>query len=498
MQDNASLYHDWQSPLPLEGIPLLPWPDAMFPPPFEAFARELARSTETPIELAAMLTLATVATVSHHLYEVQVKVDYVEPVNLWLLIILPPASRKSRVFNETTSPIRQWEKEQKEKLIPLIQTMTSRQKTKEARLKELRNAAAKAKNESDYQMIQANIEQMEADVIEIPVCPQLWTGDITPEHLGTVMATNNECIALLSDEGGIFDILSGLYSDGRVNIDLFLQSHSGSPVRVERGSRPPIMMQRSITTFGLTVQPEVIRNICKNKTFKGRGLLGRFLYAMPKSNIGSRTLDPPPMTRETIFAYQTAIKCLLAQLTANLDDKINMRHTLSLSCEAYQKWLEYAKTVEGLMGEEIGHLSHITDWAGKLPGAIARIAAVLHIMRYASDQPWLYPISIEEMTAAVKIGHCLINHALAVFDALQLDNAMQTARLIAQWIRDKKLTKFTRRECNRKWRRVKKEEMTSALDILEHHEIIHERELCSVTPGRKSNIFDVNPLFIKE
>ena len=235
MQDNASLYHDWQPPLPLEEVPLLPWPDNVFPQPFEIFVKELACSTETPIELAAMLTLATVGTVSHQLYEVQVKVDYVEPVNLWSLIILPPASRKSRVFSETTSPIRQWEQEQKEKLMPLIQTMTSRQKTKEVRLKELRNAAAKAKSESDYQMIQANIERTEADIIEIPICPQLWTGDITPEHLGTVMAANpNECIAILSDEGGIFDILSGLYSDGRVNIDLFLQSHSGSSVRVEK------------------------------------------------------------------------------------------------------------------------------------------------------------------------------------------------------------------------------------------------------------------------
>ena len=35
------------------------------------------------------------------------------------------------------------------------------------------------------------------------------------------MAANNEAMAVLSDEGGIFDILSGLYSDGKANIDLF-------------------------------------------------------------------------------------------------------------------------------------------------------------------------------------------------------------------------------------------------------------------------------------
>ena len=80
--------------------------------------------------------------------------------------------------------------------------------------------------------------------------------------------------------------------------------------------------------------------------------------------------------------------------------------------KAYEKWLSYAKTVEVLMGDDIGHLSHITDWAGKLPGAIARIAALIHIMRYAYQNPWQYLISFEDMASAVKIGHVLTNHAL--------------------------------------------------------------------------------------
>ena len=44
------------------------------------------------------------------------------------------------------------------------------------------------------------------------------------------MADNKGSMAVLSDEGGIFDIISGFYSEGRSNIDLFLQGHSGGGV----------------------------------------------------------------------------------------------------------------------------------------------------------------------------------------------------------------------------------------------------------------------------
>ncbi len=104
MQDLNPHFSDWPEPLPLEEVPLLPWPENSFPAPFEIFIKELARSTETPIELAAMLTLSVVATATHKRYQVQIKADYFEPVNIWSVVVLPPASRKTRVHGEVATP----------------------------------------------------------------------------------------------------------------------------------------------------------------------------------------------------------------------------------------------------------------------------------------------------------------------------------------------------------------------------------------------------------
>lgn len=493
MQQTTSNYQDWNPPLSLEGISLLPWPKDIFPKSVEEYIKELSRSTETPIELSAMITLAVVAVAAQKKYRIQIKPDYSEPVNIWSLVILPPASRKSRVYGEITQPLRKWELEQKQLNEPLIQSATSQCKTMEVRLKELRAKAAKAKNSVDYQDCQSEIERLEREAPEIPVSPQIWTSDITPEHLGTIMAINGEAMSVISDEGGIFDILGGLYSDGNANIDLFLQSHSAGPVRVERGSRPPVFMQNAVLTMGLTVQPDVIHSICKNKKFRGRGLLGRFLYVIPNSNIGSRTFDEPPMNKQLSHEFQNILWDILNHENA-VGEELNTKHVLYLESDAYEKWLDYAKTVEVMMSEDVGHLNHITDWAGKLPGAIARIAALLHIIRHSNGKPWMVKVSFNDMAAAVKIGHALINHALRVFDLFYETTTMQIARSIYNWIKQEKLSSFTQRDCLRKFRRYKKLELRPALEMLVEQEILSERETLKI--GRSSNTFDVDPHLI--
>jgi hypothetical protein len=248
--------------------------------------------------------------------------------------------------------------------------------------------------------------------------------------------------------------------------------------------------------MGLTVQPEVIHGICKNKSFRGRGLLGRFLYVIPRSNIGSRTFEELPMDPQLSQQFQNILWAILNHEEAFIQGQKG-QHVLELEREAYQKWIDYAKTVEIMMSEEMGHLSHITDWAGKLPGAIARIAALLHILRYAHQQPWKEKIKTEDMSAAIKIGHVLINHALKVFDLLQQDNALQTARDIYYWIKSRRISCFTQRDCLRQFRRFKKENIRPALELLSEKEILRENAQKPNT-GRTSILFDVNPFIFEK
>jgi len=488
MQPSVPDNIEWGQPHFLEEKPILPWPENVFPKVIGTFANELSRSTETPIELSAMLSLSVLATVCQAKYLVQVKEGYLEPTNLWTVSVLPPASRKSSVYKTLTAPLRSWENQQKTILEPLIQSVDSQLKTIEARLKGLRLQASKVTCDEDYCKLQSQIEEIENKAPRMPRLPQIWASDVTNEQLGVIMSQNEDAMSLLSDEGGIFDIIGGLYSEGRSNIDLLLQAHSGSPVRVDRGSRPPIFMERAILTMGLTVQPEVIRKISSNKTYRGRGLLGRFLYIIPKSNIGHRKLDAAPMPPEPIEEFKKLIISILnhSRPVDSGGDK-NAQHILFLEESAYEKWLDNARCIESLMSEELDHLCHITDWAGKLPGAIARIAGLLHVARYAHEHPWKHKISLEDMNAAVKIGHTLTSHALAIFDLCEAN----TAHIIYRWIKEKKMKCFTMRECKKKFSRRQNEELKKGLVALEEADILYY--LKAGNGGRHSEIHFVNP-----
>ncbi len=485
---------DWDTPQEFEGVKLPKWPNNAFPEPAQKYVQEVSRSSETPIELPAMLFLSSVATASQKKYIVEIKKLYRETVNLWVLPVLPPAGRKSSVYNQTTAPIRLWEEQKKAALESIINAKISKNKTIEEKIKRFRQRAAKTNDDSNFDEIQQQIAALENELTSTPTYPQLWTSDITSEHLGTLMAQNDEAMSILSDEGGIFDIIGGLYSNGRANIDLLLQSHSGGPVRVDRGSKPSIFLKHAITSVGITVQPEVIKRVCKNKTFRGRGLLGRFLYVMPPSNIGFRTLDEDPMDESIRMHYQDSIMAILNH-PYDMTNGSPHQHILKLEPEAYSKWLEYSKMLEMMMGRDLDFLSHITDWAGKLSGQIARIAALLHIYRYAFEKPWERSISVQDIQGAIKIGHVLTRHALKVFNLIHEDEANEVAKDILKWISDLNLEKFTQRDCGRKFRTYQKHKLLRpGLNILKEGGYLHEWKY-QPPKGPFSIMFDVNPKY---
>lgn len=144
----------------------------------------------------------------------------------------------------------------------------------------------------------------------------------------------------------------------------------------------------------------------------------------------------------------------------------------------------------------MGCLTHIADWAGKLPGAIARIAALLHIARYAHQSPSDFYIAMEDMNAALKIGHVLISHALIVFDQLLEEEERSLARKLYAWIKQEGLSSFSRRDANRKFRQSVKE-LSEALLLLEEAEIIR-KVARSIATGRPSDRYEVNPELSKD
>jgi hypothetical protein len=165
-----------------------------------------------------------------------------------------------------------------------------------------------------------------------------------------------------------------------------------------------------------------------------------------------------------------------------------------MSEEASRMWIDFSLSVEADLRDG-GRFEHIKDWAGKLPGLVARITGVYHCI-----EPDGATVSSRIMGMALGLADVLIPHALAAFDLMGADEGMSGARKIFNWICRKDLTEFSSRDCFEATKGTFKKAhvMEVPITVLTEHFIIRERPP-EKRRGRPSIVFEVNPeLKLKE
>lgn len=489
------ILQEWEKPVPLKEEQALKLDPNLLTGIIGDMARAVSIETESPFELSAGLILSVIATACQGKFMIQVKPGYQEPGNIWTVTALDPANRKSSVLMKITRPLTQWEKQKHLELEPWIKDAISKLKNQEARLKSLRTQYGKAKQE-DLADIEAEITEIENNPIQVPMYPKIWAQDVTPEHLGTLLNNHDEKMSILSAEGGIFDIIGGRYSNGVANLDLFLQGHSGDPVRVDRGSRDPVYLNHPALTLGLSPQPEVLRGLTDKPGFRGKGLLARFLYLLPESNLGYRGLDSESVPEHISGSYHNLIFQLLDIEPGEDESGEKQPYILKLSQVAYQEWADFFMVVERDLREG-GRFEHITDWAGKLPGAAVRIAALLHCAKIP-NQPWAQEIELDTMTTTLDIASVFASHALIAFDLMGTDKSLEQARKVWRWIERNRHQEFSKRDCfnalKGSFHRVTNMEEPLKILIERNHirEVSKEKRV-----GKPSVKYAVNPEILK-
>lgn len=359
----------WDTPIPFDEYDLPTFPVDALPEVIRRYVLAVAESTQTSVDMAAVEALGVVSLCSQGKYFIRGNADWAEPLNTYTVVILPPAERKSSVLSMMIRPVEVFEKLENERRSPEIVKSQMELSKLEKEKRSLVERASKGK------ATEADIKNKAKEIAEYePVKPlRLFVDDVTSEKLTSVLAENNGCAAVVSAEGGIFDIISGLYSRN-VNIDVFLKGHSGDTIRVDRIGRASESIIHPALTMVLAVQPEVLNGLMSNNTFRGRGLTARFLYSMPKSTVGSRSFSTEPIPEGVRVRYQDLIEAILSS--------DNEQQPISLDDGAEEVLETLFNEVEGRLK---GDLAEIPDWAGKFVGSVLRISGILHVMKYPKD-----------------------------------------------------------------------------------------------------------------
>lgn len=489
---------EWETPAPFGEYDLPTFPIDALPDWLRSFVQGLAIETQTPVDLAATLALANCSSCIAGRVIVRVREGWAEPVNTYWLNVLGVGNRKTAVHDATKAPLEEVEQRLCREMEPEIDRTRIERDMLAARLEHLKKSAAKEKIQGKRQALVDEAKDTAAEIadIKVPASPKLIvSGDITPEALASTLAEQGGRLFLSSDEGELFEMAAGRYGNG-ANIEMLLKAHTGAKVRINRRGRAEVIESATLT-IGMTVQPDVLRGIAEKPTFRGRGLCGRFLYTMPKSLVGGRNSRPAAMSDEAKTEYDRRLKTLAGlEKVQNADGALEPR-VVRFSRDAVDYMTAFMDSLESQMGEG-GALCSIADWATKLAGAVARIAAILHFAENSYSPGSITEIPAGAVKRAIKIGHYLISHALAAYAEMGADPQIENAKQLLRWIRKEQLEQFTKREAHRENRgRFKKvTEVEPALDLLEGHGYIRTM-VRSAEPGRAgrkaSQLFQVNP-----
>ncbi|MEU6216544.1 YfjI family protein [Streptomyces sp. NPDC047022] len=431
----------WEDPIPLTGQRRRPpFPDQVFPAWLGEFVAAVAEETQTPVDLAGSIALAVLATAAGGRSVVHVRGNWREPTNLYTVVALPPGNRKTAVFTLLTNPLYEAEKQLKTAMRPVIveAELTARMAKESADKAAAKAASADADKRDEIVATAIGLAQT-VDTLTVPAEPVLLADDATPEAVTSLIAEQGGRLSVMSDEGGIFDIIAGRYSSGAPNMEVFLKGHAGGRMRVNRQTRREYIDAPALT-MGLAVQPEVLEAIGRIKGAKGRGLLGRFLYSLPVSTVGERKVITDPVPEQTAATYTARIIELTLALAEWIDPAV-----IQLSPEADAALIAYQERVEPWLKTRGGKLGHITDWAGKLVGATARMAALLHLAEHGGNG-YAHPVAEATMRAAIELGEYYTAHALAVFDAMGADPVVSRARSVLEALRDNGWEDVSRRD----------------------------------------------------
>lgn len=217
----------WEEPILFDGVQVDDISADLLPSWLGDYARAVSKSTQTDEALAVMVGLSAVATSVQKKFVVSPnRPDYTEPLCIWTVSVLQSSERKTPVFKAMTAPLFAWEKEQALLLKPQIEETNAIRFIEERRIENLRKQAVAATIQEERQNLIREIGDIQADMPDAIRVPRLWVGDTTPESLQDLLADNKERMAVLTDEGVIFEIMAGLYNDNKLNIDAFAKSQT--------------------------------------------------------------------------------------------------------------------------------------------------------------------------------------------------------------------------------------------------------------------------------
>lgn len=409
----------WPAAVPLQGQRECPsFPVNVLPDWMAAQARQVGQEMQYGPDLPAQLAITAVSLCTSGRVSVRVDGPWVEGTNIYTVTAMNASAGKSPAVKYMLGPITKFEIDLIERSAALVEDREIERRV----LEKERDDAVRGANGTLAKSVGDELRKIP------PIAPpRLVAEDVTPEKLAMLMADQGGRMALISTEGGLFQIMAGRYSDGS-NLDIFLQSWSGDDISQDRVGRESLVIRNARLTIGLTVQPSVIAALGDNGEFMGRGLAARFMYSIPHNTVGERDKRRRSTWDDSIAATYADHLGRIARRFIKGD----CTPQLTLSDEAHGVFVDWQQGHEDRMGYN-GDLEYLAEWVSKMHSSVCRLAAVIHVAERDFDTPNGLEIEVDTMLRAMVVGDYWVAHAMIAGDLWGADPEIGKATRLLAW-----------------------------------------------------------------
>lgn len=477
----------WELPRPFDGGAALPkLTERCLPPKLWEYLKAVSEYVQVAPEMAVFPLLSVLSTcVQGKAVITYPKNDHTEPLNIYAMTIAAPGERKSGCFKEFVTPLHEYQYTYNlSHKFDIQKYITEKEFLKRQKENSMKGQKADRKKALE---ITKQLSELE-EVHELKIIVE----DTTPEALAAELAKQGERVAILDDEGSVFDVISGAYSNTQVNINIFLKGYDGAPYTVTRKMSPDITLLNPLLVMGLMVQPSHFTEAMCNKQFSGRGFIHRFMFAFPEPMSGRLKFESPNIPPNLRTVYSDIVKSLL-NIAYPKDKSPVIRHS-------HESELLFGNYFDHLQFEmkQGGQFENMKEWASKQFARALRLAGIFHVVEnYKCTEP-ATESDLSGQAAQYAIDFSLWQEKQAYY-ALSGEGAesetVQNAKLILDKLRKLEVKAITKGELlSNVVRGFKASDLLEPLELLEDLNYIKITEEKPKGAGKPKQIIHVSPL----
>lgn len=362
----------------------------VFPKPLKDFIVSVSNFTQTPTDLAAICLIGMLSISLQNKFKVEPVQGWSESLNTYSTVLLGPSNRKSAVFNLLMEPALKYQQELEMQYNKQMKENELQISILEKQIEKLKTEYVKTKKEEFLnEAKELNNKKIELSSITKKT---FILDNVTEEKLISTLFENDEKVGIFSSEGDLFERFKSSVRMDSHKTDVYLKAYSGDALRVDRITRSTEVLYAPALTVCISAQPTVIEEMPKK--IIDRGLIPRFLIAVPNDTLGQRDIFNAPDLDQTLKRkYDEFIRNLLE---FECDETI----TLKLSEEAFQLLKQQEYEIEQLFLKDQLYHEELRGWGGKLLGNLLRIAGLIHVATHAQNSTDLneIPTQIDKAT----------------------------------------------------------------------------------------------------